>query len=185
MLNILDIIKQNIILYYADYLAIRNNSRQVTDNCKYYYIYEAPINLAYLCNSQPFYDINDQYYIQSTKEIQMIINKVGLEEAKKFVNGICNVKVMGCIDGDLMLKQVHQFSTNIDRITAFKDYQNWLDTQYYTHLQLNNDGDLIRTICTRHMAHSEYNTIYEPQVHYRATKQYKNEETAKITKQKV
>ena len=29
---------------------------------------------------------------------------------------------MGCVDALLMLKQIHQFSSNIERNTAFKDY---------------------------------------------------------------
>lgn len=103
-------------------MALRNNSRHVTDNCKYYYIYGAPINVAYLCNSEPFYDIEDEYYIQAHTELENLIDKVGFEETKTFINGICNIKVMGCVDADLMLKQIHQFSTSIDRITAMRDY---------------------------------------------------------------
>lgn len=65
------------------------------------------MNLAYLCNSAPFYDEEDKYYIQSCQDIQRIINKAGINEAKNFVNGICNLKVMGCVDAKLMLRQVH------------------------------------------------------------------------------
>lgn len=79
----------------------------MTDNCKYYYIYNVPINIAYLYDSSPFYDAEDKYYIQSYHELQVLIDKVGLEEVKNFINSICNVKVMGCIDAKTMLNEVH------------------------------------------------------------------------------
>ena len=124
----LDIIEQNIILYYADYLALRNASRQVTDNCKYYCLYGAPVNVAYLHNSSPFYDTEDQYYIQAYTELQTILQKAGIEAVKDYVMSICNLKVMGCVDAKLMLKQVHQFSNSFERNVAFGDYQKWLST---------------------------------------------------------
>lgn len=118
----LDIIEQNIILYYADYLAIRNASRQVTDNCKYYCLYGSPVNIAYLHNSSPFYDPEDEFYVQAYSELQTILNKSGIDAVKEFVVNICNLKVMGCVDADLMLKQVHQFSNKLERGVAFSDY---------------------------------------------------------------
>lgn len=44
----LDIIELNAILYYADYLSLKEESKAVTDNCKYYFIYGSPINSAYI-----------------------------------------------------------------------------------------------------------------------------------------
>jgi hypothetical protein len=115
-----------------------------------------------LYDSQPFYSIEDEYYIQAFDEITMMYDKVGLDGVKSFVDNICNLKVMGCIDAKLMLKQVHQFSSSIERNTAFKDYQRWLNTQHYSHLQLNDKGDLERVECTRYIAHENYNTEFEP-----------------------
>lgn len=161
-----DILRQNIILYYADYLALRNENRQVTDNCKYYCVYDTPINLAYLVDSMPFFDEEDKYYKQSKEELSVIENKAGYEAIQNFVNNICNVKVMGCIDGQLMMKQIHQFSNGVERKRAFKDYDNWLSCQHYTHLQLNDAGDLVRHECTRYVAQQEYGTRYDPQVEY-------------------
>lgn len=43
-----DFIKHNAILYYADYLSLKDTSTTLTDNCKYYFIYGAPINSAYI-----------------------------------------------------------------------------------------------------------------------------------------
>ena len=77
---------------------------------------------------------------------------------------------MGCIDAELMLKQIHQFSTKSIRKQAFKDYYKWLDTQEYTHLTEDEDGNIIRTPCTRYIAHYERNTEKDPQVNYRNCK---------------
>lgn len=44
----IDLIELNAILYYADYLKLKQESKTVTDNCKYYFIYGSPINSAYL-----------------------------------------------------------------------------------------------------------------------------------------
>jgi len=73
---------------------------------------------------------------------------------------------MGCVDANMMLKQIHQFSTNQERNLAFRDYNNWLNTQHYTHLVKNDNGDLERTECTRYIAHYERNTEADPQVYY-------------------
>jgi hypothetical protein len=42
------LIEDNMILYYADFLSLKDISIPVTDNCKYYYIHDNPINSAYL-----------------------------------------------------------------------------------------------------------------------------------------
>ena len=59
----LDIIELNAILYYADYLCLKEESKTVTDNCKYYFIYGNPINSAYIVDLQPFYDEESPYYV--------------------------------------------------------------------------------------------------------------------------
>ena len=62
---------------------------------------------------------------------------------------------MGCIDAELMLKQIHQFSSKVERKQAFKDYIKWINTQHYWHTTTNDDGDEIRQECTRYIAHLE------------------------------
>lgn len=34
----MNIVEHSIVLYYADYLSLKNNCTTVTDNCKYYWI---------------------------------------------------------------------------------------------------------------------------------------------------
>lgn len=55
-------IELNIILYYADYLSLKELSIPVTDNCKYYYIHGYPMNSAYIVGLEPFYDSENPYY---------------------------------------------------------------------------------------------------------------------------
>ncbi len=75
---------------------------------------------------------------------------------------------MGYIDARTMLDEIHQFSTNTDRRTAFRDFEGWLNVQTYTHLQMAEDGKFERVECSRYMAHSDYNTDRAPQVEYNA-----------------
>ena len=111
----MDIVDLNIILYYADYLSLKNSSTTVTDNCKYYFVHKAPINLAYLHNSEPFYDVENQYYVQAYNEYKLLLDNFGKEGVQDFATNICNLAVMGCIDAELMLKQIHQFSSKVER----------------------------------------------------------------------
>lgn len=111
----MDIVDLNIILYYADFLSLKESSKTVTDNCKYYFVHKAPINLAYLHNSEPFYDPENKYYKQAYNEYSLLLNNFGEEGVKDFATNIGNLAVMGCIDAELMLKQIHQFSSKVER----------------------------------------------------------------------
>lgn len=66
----MSIVEQNIILFYADYLSLKNSNTTVTDNCKYYFIWKTPINSGYICDTEPFYDKQNKYYIQACTEYQ-------------------------------------------------------------------------------------------------------------------
>lgn len=162
----LNFVEQNAILFYADYLSLRQKSRPVTDNCKYYYIYGAPINLAFLEHSEPFYSKNNKFYIEANKDYQLIKDKFGEDGVLNFVNSICNFQACGNIDAKLMLKQIHQFSTKAVRKTALKDYSRWKSTQHYSHIILNENGDPERKGCTMYIAHAEQGTYHEPQCYY-------------------
>ena len=162
----MNLLQQNSILYYADYLSLKHKSIPVTDCCKYYFIYNVPMNLAYLSNSKPFFDENDQYYQQACNEYLLIQQKFGDEGAQDFIKNIGNLAVLGCIDALLMLKQIHQHSSKIDRKTAIRKYKQWLNSQKYSHITFNENGDEERRYCTRYIAHAEYGTFSKPQVEY-------------------
>lgn len=55
-------IELNAILYYADFLSLKQRSIPVTDNCKYFFIHGAPINSLFILNLEPEYSIDDIYF---------------------------------------------------------------------------------------------------------------------------
>ena len=162
----IDIIEHNAILYYADYLRLKEESKTVTDNCKYYFIYGSPINSAYLVDLQPFYDENDKYYIQAYQEYNQVKTKFGQEGAISYVKDICNLAALGCIDAYQMLNCIHYYSGKFEKKEALKQYEKWINNQVYTHLETDEKGDPQRTECTRYVAHTEYGTNTYPEVSY-------------------
>lgn len=46
----------NAILYYADFLSLKECGHPVTDNCKYFFIHGYPINSAFIVDLEPEYD---------------------------------------------------------------------------------------------------------------------------------
>lgn len=162
----LDIIEHNAVLYYADFLSLKEESITVTDNCKYYFIHKAPINSAYVADAQPFYDVHNKYYIQSYNECMSLKDKLGVEGMVDYVKDVCNLAALGCIDAYQMLSCIHHYSTKYDRNQAFKTYEKWINNQIYTHLETDEKGNPKRTECTRYVAHAEYGTNTEPRVEY-------------------
>jgi hypothetical protein len=55
----------NAILYYADFLSLKQECKPVTDNCKYFFVNGAPINSAFIVDLEPEYDENNPYLIQA------------------------------------------------------------------------------------------------------------------------
>lgn len=151
----MNIVERNIILYYADYLSLVDISSPVTDNCKYYFIYDFPLNATYLVDSQPFFDVNNKYYTQAFEEYNQIKDKFGDDGIQQFLAKICNVQALGCINAEQMLKCIHQFSTRKERKIAFSDYCKWKASKIYTHIEFNDDGEPIRKECTEYVAHQD------------------------------
>lgn len=65
-----------------------------------------------------------------------------------------------------MLKCIHHYSSKFERNYAFKQYDRWINTQVYTHIEINEKGDPQRIECTRYVAHAEYGTNTNPEVSY-------------------
>lgn len=114
-----NLIELNIILYYADFLSLRDTSTTVTDNCKYVYIHDAPINCAYVNNTIPFYDKHNKYLIQAANELNQIKTKFGVDGMKSFIDGLGYIKIVGSIDAKQLLNCIHYYSTRYDRQNAF------------------------------------------------------------------
>lgn len=106
MSNLNDI-ELSAILFYADFLSLKNSGITVTDNCKYHFVYKAPINSTYLIDSEPFYDTENSYYKDSLSEYMIIKNKFGEDGVESFISNICNIGVSGCVSAKDMLKYIH------------------------------------------------------------------------------
>ena len=148
-------IELNAILYYADFLSLQHESHPVTDNCKYFFIHGYPVNSAFILDLEPEYDENNPYIAQAQEEYQLLADKYDDEAALSFIDEICCIKACGCVDAEVMLKCIHQFSTKYERKQAFAAYKKWKKEQYYSHITFNENGDPQETPCTRYFYHAE------------------------------
>lgn len=159
-------VELNAILYYADFLSLKEISIPVTDNCKYFFIYGAPMNAAYIVDLQPFYDENNPYYQQAYMEYNALKNKFGEDAVVSFVDDICKLRALGSIDGKQMLQCIHQYSSKSERKSALRRYDRWRNSQKYSHLTINEDGKSVEEQCSRHIAHYEYKTDSKTRIRY-------------------
>lgn len=104
-------IELNAILYYADFLSLKDVSQPVTDNCKYFFVHGAPVNSLYIIDLEPIYDENNQYFRQAKGEYEMIKNKFGEEGVESFIEDVCSIRACGSVDAERMLKCIHQYSS--------------------------------------------------------------------------
>lgn len=108
-------IELNAILYYADLLSLKDTSIPVTDNCKWFFVHNNPINSAYILNLEPIYDTNNKYFLQAVDEYYKLKDKFLEDGVKNIVGHICNLDALGCINAEQMLKCIHQYSSRRDR----------------------------------------------------------------------
>ena len=148
-------IELNAILYYADLLSLKDISIPVTDNCKWYFIHNHPINSAYIVNLSPIYDSNNKYFLQAIEDYYRLKDKFLEEGVNDIVGHICNLDVMGCINAEQMLKCIHQYSSRRERAQCFSTYYNWKNNQTYTHKTINDNGYIVEEKCSKYVAHYE------------------------------
>ena len=148
-------IEFNAILYYADFLSLKHESQPVTDNCKYFFVYQTPINSAYILGLQPIYDENNKYLIQAYEDYMNIKNKFSDDAVMSFIDDICSLKACGQVDAERMLKHIHMYSTKIERKQAFKQYNLWKNNIKYSHKIVNEDGNIEKRDCTKYFKHAE------------------------------
>ena len=108
-------IELNAILYYADLLSLKDISIPVTDNFKWFFIHNNPINSADILNIEPIYDTNNKYFLQAIDEYYKLKDKFLEDGVKNIVGHICNLDALGCINAEQMLKCIHQYSSRRDR----------------------------------------------------------------------
>jgi len=106
----MNIFELNAILFYADYLSLKDISIPVTDNCKYFYIHGVPMNSAFILDLEPDYDMQNKYLQQAQIEYEIIKDKYGDEGIDSFIDDVCCIKACGCVDANRMLQRIHQYS---------------------------------------------------------------------------
>ena len=141
------------VLFYADYLSLRETYTPITDNCKYYYIAGMPINCAILQDLQPVYDVQNQYYVQAYQELDLIRQKMGFEALASFVRDLCNVFALGCINGEQMLKCILCYDTSKVRKKAISKYRAHMKNIDYTQKVCDDDGNIVEEPCTKYVYH--------------------------------
>ena len=151
-------IELNAILYYADMLSLKDTSTPVTDNCKWYFIHNTPINSAYIVDNKPIYDENNKYFIQAKEDYIRLKDKFLEEGVVDIIGHICNLAAMGVVNAEQMLKCIHQYSSRRERAQSFSRYYNWRNNQIYTHKTINENGDVVETECSRYVSHAERNS---------------------------
>lgn len=100
-------IELNAILFYADYLSLKDVHKPITDTCKYFYIHGAPINACFIVNLTPVYDEHNEYFKQAAAEYTIIRDKYGEEGVESFIDDICCIKSCGTVSAEDMLKRIH------------------------------------------------------------------------------
>lgn len=148
-------IELNAILFYADYMSLRDECKPVTDNCKYFYIHGAPINSAYILDLEPEYDESSPYFIQAYAEYTAIKNKYGDEGIESFIDDICAIRCCGSVNAEQMLTRIHQYSDKKTRRQAFSKYREWKNNQFYSHITINDNGEPQEKQCTQYVSHTE------------------------------
>lgn len=148
-------IELNAILYYADFLSLQEISIPVTDNCKYFYIHNTPINSCFILDLEPIYDPENQYFQQAQQEYTILKDKFGEDGVISFIENIINLSARGAVNAEQMLRCIHQFSSKIERKEAFKKYKNWKNNKKYIHSVIGEDGKLEEHECSMYVYHVE------------------------------
>lgn len=148
-------IELNAILYYADFLSMKETSTPVTDTCKYFFIHGAPINACYIANVEPMYDPENQYFKQSKEEFEQLRDRFGEAGAMSFIDDICSLKACGTVSGENMLRCIHQYGRKKEFEQALSKYNKWKKDLIFQHIIKDEDGRYKHTTCTKAIAHFE------------------------------
>lgn len=167
MINNIPDIELSAILYYADFLSMKERSIPVSDNCKYFFIYNAPINASYIAGVQPIFDENDEFFKQSLTEYTSLRRSFGDDGILSFVNSICNLSSCGKVSGEDMLRCLHRYSQKSEKAAALNKYKQHIKSTKYSHLIKKEDGKQSRVECSKYVAHVELakNDPTEPKIH--------------------
>lgn len=92
----------------------------------------------------------------------MIKNKYDEEGVATFLDDICALKYSGKVDGDIMLRYIHQYSDKQKRKNAYRTYYNFKNNIKYKHTVKDEDGNSKLEECSMFIAHQEkHNSVCE------------------------
>lgn len=150
-------LEMSAILYYADFLSLQYQDRPCTESCKYFFVHGVPMNIAYLINQEPVYDVDSQWFQKSLKEYSMLKHKFGDDGAISFLKNICNLGVAGSVNATQMMKYIHRYDEKLERDKAFMRFKENRSKKIYTHITRNDDGEITQEQCSKYVAHAERN----------------------------
>ena len=150
-------LEMSAILYYADFLSLQYQDKPCTESCKYFFVHGVPMNIAYLINQEPVYDVDNQWFQKSLKEYSMLKHKFGDDGAISFLKNICNLGVAGSVNATQMMKYIHRYDEKSERDKAFMRFKQNRSKKIYTHITRNDDGEITQEQCSKYVAHSERN----------------------------
>ena len=152
-MNNLNNIELNAVLFYADVLSLEAISIPVTDTCKYFYIHNTPMNIASIAGNILQIDVSNQYYKEALDTYLILRDKYGEDGVQTFIDKICAIGVCGMVDGERMLKCIHQYDDKSEKKAAYKRYQDWLDNKHYKTTIIDDDGDPQEIECSAEIWH--------------------------------
>lgn len=142
----------NYVLFYADYLSLLNTYTPITDTCKYYYLLDCPINAAYVVGLEPIFDTENKYYVQSYQELKQILDKFDFNTLSEFIQDLCNIKAIGVVGGDTILKCILLYDDKKVRKKALQTYYEYIhDIQYDQ--EVVDDGEVHIEKCSKYVYH--------------------------------
>lgn len=127
----------------------------MTDTCKYFFVYNSPVNISYIAGAKPCFDPESKYIEKATEEYNMLRDKFGDDGVLSFIDNIATIGVSGMVDGERMLRCAHQYDEKHERKAALNAYREWQKDQTYL-LNINDDdGNPHRQKCTKYIYHDE------------------------------
>lgn len=151
-------LEMSAILYYADFLSLQYSNKPCTESCKYFFVHGVPMNIAYIVDQEPVYDVDNQWFQKSLKEYSMLKHKFGDDGAMGFLKNLCNLGSAGSVNATQMMKYIHRYDEKQERDKAFKLFKLNRSNKKYTHLTRNDDGDITQEQCSKYVAHAERNS---------------------------
>lgn len=146
----------NRILYYADFLSLKNEYKPITQNCKYFFVHGTPIHITYLAGYQPEIDMNNQYFKQAYTEYRRLQLALDDQAANSFIDDICYIRASGIADAETMFYFANVFSSGKHKQEARKKFEEWKEQQKCTHDVLDDEtGKLINRECTIYIKNAE------------------------------